>query len=62
LVAGVDRLCYRVQGNACPGTVLPSGISNNYDNNEAHSCLSGVNIWPMDTGFASDTSKSFEEM
>jgi hypothetical protein len=53
-VAGVERLAYRIQGNSCPGTVLPVGINNNYWNNEAHSAMSGVNIWPMDTGFVYD--------
>ncbi|CAF3592631.1 unnamed protein product [Rotaria sordida] len=56
LVSGAQRLCYRIQGNACPGTVLPTGMSNDYDNNEAHSAMSGVNIWPMDLGFDYDTS------
>ncbi|CAF0819146.1 unnamed protein product [Rotaria sp. Silwood1] len=56
LVSGAQRLCYRIQGNACPGTVLPTNISNDYDNNEAHSAMSGINIWPTDTGFKYDTS------
>jgi hypothetical protein len=47
-------LAYRIQGNSCPGTVLPVGINNNYWNNEAHSAMSGVNIWPMDPGFLYD--------
>ncbi|CAF4853982.1 unnamed protein product, partial [Rotaria socialis] len=40
LVSGAQRLAYRIQGNSCPGTVLPSGINNDYDNNEAHSAMS----------------------
>lgn len=60
LVAGVDRLAYRVQGNACPGTVVPSGVDNDYDNNEAHSAASGFNIWPMDKGFEYDTGEYLE--
>ncbi|CAF2963963.1 unnamed protein product [Rotaria sp. Silwood2] len=55
LVTGAQRLCYRIQGNACPGTILPNNISNDYDNNEAHSAMSGVNIWPTDAGFMYDT-------
>ena len=62
MVAGVERLAYRIQGNACPGTGLPSDISNDYANNEVHSAMSGVNIWQMDTGFAYDLSKSFDLM
>ncbi len=58
MVAGVQRIAYRIQGNACPWTVLPSGISNDYSNNEAHSTMTGVSMWPQDSGFAYDTSKS----
>jgi len=54
LVSGVDQLAYRIQGNACPGTVIPSTIDNDYDNNEAHSASSGANLWPMDKGFDYD--------
>ncbi len=61
MVSGVDRLCYRIQGNACPGTVLPTGLLNDYDNNEAHSCMAGISIWPVDTGFPNDTGKSLEK-
>ncbi|CAF5083041.1 unnamed protein product, partial [Rotaria socialis] len=49
------RLAYRIQGNSCPGTVLPSGINNDYDNNEAHSAMSGINLWFLDSGFQYDT-------
>jgi hypothetical protein len=59
LVAGVERLAYRIQGNSCPGTILPSNISNDYANNEVHSAMSGVNIWPTDKGFDYDLSKLF---
>jgi len=58
LVSGAQRIAYRIQGNACPGTVLPTGISNDYDNNEAHSTMAGVVMWPTDSGFIYDTSKS----
>ncbi|CAF4249716.1 unnamed protein product, partial [Rotaria sp. Silwood2] len=54
LVAGVERLAYRIQGNSCSGTVLPNDINNDYSNNEVHSAMSGVNIWPMDKGFEYD--------
>jgi hypothetical protein len=53
-VAGVERLAYRIQGTSCPGTILPAGINNIYWNNEAHSAMSGVNLWFMDTGFVYD--------
>jgi hypothetical protein len=59
LVAGVERLAYRIQGNSCPGTVLPDNINNDYANNEVHSAMSGVNIWPTDVGFQFDLSKLF---
>ncbi len=62
LVAGVQRIAYRIQGNACPGTAVPSNILNNYYNNEAHSTMAGVVMWPTDTGFPSDTGKSFGSM
>jgi hypothetical protein len=62
LVSGAERIAFRIQGNACPGTSVPSNISNDYDNNEAHSSMSGVNLWPMDPGFEFDTSKLLEEM
>ncbi|CAF3397266.1 unnamed protein product, partial [Rotaria socialis] len=55
LVSGAQRLAYRIQGNSCPGTVLPSGINNDYDNNEAHSAMSGINLWFFDSGFQYDT-------
>jgi hypothetical protein len=57
LVAGVERLAYRIQGNSCPGTVLPGDIINDYSNNEAHSAMSGVNLWPSDSGFVFDQGK-----
>jgi hypothetical protein len=59
LVAGVQRIAYRIQGNSCPWTVVPSNISNDYNNNEAHSAMIGVDMWPGDQGFMYDTSKSF---
>ncbi|CAF4583415.1 unnamed protein product [Rotaria magnacalcarata] len=55
LVAGVERLAYRIQGNSCPGAVLPSYINNDYVNNEVHSAMSGINCWPMDKDFDYDT-------
>ncbi|CAF4420988.1 unnamed protein product, partial [Adineta steineri] len=45
----------RIQGNSCPGTVLPNDTVNDYDNNEAHSSMAGVNMWPNDQGFNYDT-------
>jgi hypothetical protein len=54
-VAGVERIAYRIQGDACPNTVVPSGINNSYSNNEAHSAMAGVSIWPTDKGFDYDT-------
>lgn len=57
MVAGVERLAFRIQGNSCPGTILPSDINNDYFNNEIHSAMSGVNIWPKDKGFDYDMSK-----
>jgi hypothetical protein len=54
LVAGVERLAYRIQGNPCPGTQLPGNINNDYSNNEAHSAMSAVNLWPTDRGFVFD--------
>lgn len=57
LVSGAQRLAYRIQGNSCPTTVLPNGIYNDYDNNEAHSTMAGVVMWPSDAGFQYDTSK-----
>ncbi|CAF1678009.1 unnamed protein product, partial [Adineta ricciae] len=55
LVAGVERIAYRIQGDACPGTAVPSNITNLYANNEAHSAMAGVAIWPVDPGFSYDT-------
>lgn len=55
MVAGVERLAYRVQFDACSTANVPSNISNDYWNNEAHSGMSGVNIWPLDKGFDYDT-------
>ncbi|CAF3664415.1 unnamed protein product [Rotaria sordida] len=54
LIAGVERLAYRIQGNSCSGTILPDDISNDYSNNEVHSAMSGVSIWPKDKGFQYD--------
>ncbi|CAF3925163.1 unnamed protein product [Rotaria sp. Silwood2] len=54
MVAGVERLAYRIQCDACSGTNIPSNISNDYWNNEAHSAMTGVNIWPTDKGFDYD--------
>lgn len=61
MVSGVQRIAYRIQGNACPGTVVPTGILNHYDNNEAHSTMIGVTMWPVDKGFDYDTSKIFKK-
>lgn len=57
LVAGVERIAYRIQGNSCPEKSLPDGINNDYDNNEAHSAMAGVVLWPTDQGFQYDTGR-----
>ena len=62
MVAGVQRIAYRIQGNSCPGTVLPANITNDYSNNEAHSTMAGVVIWPQDPGFQYDTSKFYNRI
>ncbi|CAF4012065.1 unnamed protein product [Rotaria sp. Silwood2] len=50
LVAGVERLAYRIPGESCGGQAIyiPPNIINEYSNNEAHSAMSGVNLWPED--------------
>lgn len=53
-MAGVERLGYRINGAACPGAPWTFGISNSFSNNEVHSAMSGVNVWPMDRGFTFD--------
>ncbi|CAF3773857.1 unnamed protein product [Rotaria sp. Silwood1] len=52
LVAGVERLAYRIPGESCGGQdiYIPPNIINEYSNNEAHSAMSGVNLWPSDKG------------
>lgn len=58
MVSGAQRQAYRIQGNACPGAAaLPNDTVNDYDNNEAHSVMAGVNMWPQDKGFNYDTGK-----
>ena len=59
LVAGVERLAYRVHGETCggPTVYVPPNITNEYSNNEAHSAMAGVSIWPSDKGFIYDRSK-----
>ncbi|CAF4773440.1 unnamed protein product [Rotaria sp. Silwood1] len=56
LVAGVERLAYRIPGESCGGQdiYIPPNIINEYSNNEAHSAMSGVNLWPSDKGFIYD--------
>ncbi|CAF1351069.1 unnamed protein product [Rotaria sordida] len=56
LVAGVERLAYRIPGESCGGQdiYIPPNIINEYSNNEAHSAMSGVNLWPSDKGFTYD--------
>ncbi|CAF1377186.1 unnamed protein product, partial [Adineta steineri] len=54
-VAGVERIGYRVQGDACPNTTVSSNITNHYANNEVHCAMAGVAIWPTDPGFGYDT-------
>ena len=48
LVAGVQRLAYRIQGNGCSGNSSVSVLNNDYANNEAHSAMCGVAIFPND--------------
>ncbi|CAM2722167.1 unnamed protein product [Rotaria socialis] len=55
MVVGVERLAYRIQCDACSGTNVSINITNDYWNNEAHSAMTGVNIWPLDKGFDYDT-------
>lgn len=62
MVTGVQRLAYRIQGNSCPGASVPTDILNDYDNNEAHSAMAGVSMWPTDPGFMYDTSKTLKEV
>jgi hypothetical protein len=59
MVAGVERLAYRIQGESCggPGIYIPPNITNEYSNNEAHSAMSGVSIWPSDRGYIYDSSR-----
>nr|ACD54600.1 fibrocystin-like protein [Adineta vaga] len=54
LVAGVERVAYRIQGDACSSTLVPTYINNSYSNNEVHSAMVGVSIWPRDKGFFFD--------
>ncbi|CAF4097851.1 unnamed protein product [Rotaria sp. Silwood2] len=56
LVSGVERSAYRIQGEACPSAYVPGYIQNGYSNNEAHSAMSGVSLWPLDKGFSYDRS------
>ena len=62
LVAGVERLAYRIPGQSCGGSDIynPPNITNEYSNNEAHSAMSGVNLWPSDKGFIYDRSRCSE--
>ncbi|CAF3595884.1 unnamed protein product [Rotaria sordida] len=56
MVAGVERLAYRIHGESCGGSdiYVPPNITNEYWNNEAHSAMSGVNVLPVDKGFIYD--------
>jgi hypothetical protein len=56
-VAGIERIAYLIVGAACDPTIAPSGITNIYENNEAHSVQSGVNMWPNNATFAYDRGK-----
>lgn len=58
-MSGAQRIAFRIQGNSCPGTALPNNIVNDYNNNEAHSSMVGVAMWPNDPGFAYDPGESF---
>jgi hypothetical protein len=59
MIAGVERLAYRIQGESCGGSgiSIPSNITNEYSNNEVHSAMSGVTVWPADKGFTYDRSR-----
>ena len=61
MVAGVERLAYRIHGESCggPDVFIPANITNEYSNNEAHSAMSGVNLWPTDRGFIYDRSRCY---
>lgn len=48
LVAGVQRLAYRIQGNGCSDNTSVATVNNEYANNEAHSAMCGVAIFPTD--------------
>lgn len=54
LIAGVERLGYRIHGTACDSSRIPSSVNNEFTNNEVHSAMSGVNVWPQDRGFTFD--------
>jgi len=58
LVVGVERLGYRIHGETCGGSdvYVPVNITNEYSNNEVHSAMSGVNMFPTDKGFIYDRS------
>lgn len=60
MVVGVERLAYRIHGDTCggPDIYVPPNITNEYSNNEAHSAMSGVNVFPSDKGFIYDRSMS----
>jgi hypothetical protein len=58
----VERIAYRIQGDACPSTTVPSNINNSYSNNEAHSAMAGVSIWAPDPGFSYDTGMSLNSV
>jgi hypothetical protein len=62
LIAGVERLAYRIPGESCGGSdiYIPLNVMNEYSNNEAHSAMSGVSLWPTDKGFIYDRSRSSE--
>ena len=59
MVVGVERLAYRIHGETCggPDIFVPPNITNEYSNNEAHSAMSGVSVFPADKGFIYDRSK-----
>ncbi|CAF1672894.1 unnamed protein product, partial [Adineta ricciae] len=54
LVAGVERLAFRINGDVCPGVVIPRQFTNVHSNNEVHSAMAGVSIWPDDRGSVFD--------
>ena len=56
----MERLAFRIKGDVCPGVTIPSYINNTHSNNEVHSAMAGVGIWPDDRGSVFDGREYFE--